>query len=97
MSSLTWHVSYQIDRGYYLHLNNTPTWVEAVSPLVEKVACFFTCRLGFYWAYRIGNRMMVWLPDQEKERMIIPITKEQVFQLQPGEWEWFHEDDDSDV
>jgi hypothetical protein len=93
MSSLTWHVSYQKDRGYYLHLNTTPTWVEAVSPITERVAHFFLCRLPFAWAFRLGNCMMAWPYNQEKSRLVIPVTKEQVFALQPGEWESFHEDD----
>lgn len=96
MSSLTWNIAYG-RKQFTLHLNSTPTWVEAVSPILEKVACLFTCRLGFSWAYRIGNGIMSWIYDQQKPLLSIPITNEQAFTLQPGEWEWLFEDDDSDV
>lgn len=90
MSSLTWHVSYQKDRGFYLHLNNTPTYVEAVSPLLEKVSCFLMCGLRYYWFYRLGNAIMGWMYEQEKSVLVLSITKEQAFLLQPGEWEEFY-------
>jgi hypothetical protein len=97
MASLTWHVSYQKSRGFYLHLNNTPAYVEAVSPILEKVADFFMGRLPYYPCYRVGNAIMCWLYNQEKSVLVLSITKEQAFLLQPGEWEWFYEGDDADV
>lgn len=96
MSSLTWSVSYQKDRGFRLHLNETPTWVEAVSPIADKVACFFACWLPFVWGYTLGSKILFFLEDKSKYLGWVAIDKEKAFELQPGYWEFFF-DEDEDV